>query len=185
MSFYLKAAVFIIASVFCVRFSHRSILNIRSYGFYRLFAWESIIVLILINLDRWFDDWLSLQQIVSWALLGLSAYLVAYGTLELLRLGKPSAARNDSTLAEIEKTTKLVTSGPYRYIRHPIYSSAVVGVWGIVLKDVSPASIFLALISIAFLTATAKLEEAQNIRYFGTEYRDYMKRTRMFIPYIL
>lgn len=34
-----------------------------------------------------------------------------------------------------------------------------------------------------FLLATAKVEEAENIGYFGTAYRAYMKRTKMFIPF--
>jgi protein-S-isoprenylcysteine O-methyltransferase Ste14 len=87
-------------------------------------------------------------------------------------------------LIGIEKTTALATCGAYRYIRHPIYASAVVGVWGVVLKDVSLAGISLALISAVFLTVSAKLEEVENIQYFGERYRDYMSRTKMFIPYL-
>jgi protein-S-isoprenylcysteine O-methyltransferase Ste14 len=35
-----------------------------------------------------------------------------------------------------------------------------------------------------FLILTAKIEEVENIAYFGEEYRAYMQKTRMFIPYI-
>jgi protein-S-isoprenylcysteine O-methyltransferase Ste14 len=34
------------------------------------------------------------------------------------------------------------------------------------------------------LTITAKKEEVENIRFFGEEYQDYMKGTKMFVPYI-
>ena len=81
-------------------------------------------------------------------------------------------------------TTALVTTGIYRHIRHPIYASAVVGVWGVVLKGISPAAIFLALASVVLLAATAKKGEAENLRYFGEEYGRYMEKTAMFIPYI-
>jgi protein-S-isoprenylcysteine O-methyltransferase Ste14 len=35
-----------------------------------------------------------------------------------------------------------------------------------------------------FLLATAKVEESENVRYFGTAYAEYMKRTKMFIPFL-
>jgi protein-S-isoprenylcysteine O-methyltransferase Ste14 len=36
-----------------------------------------------------------------------------------------------------------------------------------------------------FLVATARVEEAENLRFFGEEYQEYMKRTKMFVPYLL
>ncbi len=36
----------------------------------------------------------------------------------------------------------------------------------------------------AFLVATAKVEEAENILFFGTSYHAYIKRTKMFIPFV-
>jgi protein-S-isoprenylcysteine O-methyltransferase Ste14 len=184
MPHYVKAIVFIVASGYLIWLSRRSFQKVGSHGLYRFFAWESILALVLLNLDFWFDDWRSLRQMVSWALLAFSAYLVTHGTLVLHRLGKPGSRRIDSTLIGIEKTTELVTSGAYRYIRHPIYSSAIFAVCGVVLKDVSVISISMALVSVVLLTATAKSEECENIQYFGDSYRDYMKRTKMFIPYL-
>jgi protein-S-isoprenylcysteine O-methyltransferase Ste14 len=184
-STYFKIVIFIAVSGCLIWLSRRSLRNVRSHGFYRFFAWEAILALILLNSDNWFDDWLGFRQIISWALLSLSAYLVTHGALVLYRSGKPDKSRVNSTLIGIEKTTELVTTGIYRYIRHPIYGSAVIGVWGVVLKSVTAVSVFLALISIVFLTVTAKLEEYENLKYFGENYRHYMERTRMFIPYIL
>jgi len=36
----------------------------------------------------------------------------------------------------------------------------------------------------AFLLATAKAEEVENVRYFGAAYQTYMQRTKMFIPFV-
>lgn len=184
MPFNLKIIVFLIASGFFVWLSRGSIRIRRSHGFYRLFAWESILMLVLLNIDYWFDNWLCMRQITSWILLAFSIYPVMHGSLALHRSGKPDKVRADSSLIGIERTTVLVTSGIYRHIRHPIYSSVVIGVWGVVLKKVSAASIILALVSIILITITAKIEESENIQYFGDEYRKYIERTKMFIPYI-
>jgi protein-S-isoprenylcysteine O-methyltransferase Ste14 len=179
-----KVVVFILVSGYFIWLSRSSLTKVSSHGFYRFFAWEAILALILLNLDFWFDDWLCYRQLASWVLLSVSAYLVTHGALTLYKAGRPDSTRSNTTLIGIEKTTALVTTGIYRYIRHPVYSSAVIGVWGVVLKGVSAVSISLALISIILLTAAAKMEEAENIQYFGKVYKDYMSRSRMFIPYL-
>jgi protein-S-isoprenylcysteine O-methyltransferase Ste14 len=184
MSLYLKVAVLFVVTAGFLWISRRSLRDARLHGFYRFFAWEAIVILVLVNIDRWFDDPFCLRQIVSWALLSISVYLVVYGTVLLYRTGKPNRVRHDPSLVGIERTTELVKTGVYRYIRHPIYGALVVGVWGVVLKHPSWLALSLALVGVALLTVTAKMEEAENVRHFGNEYRDYMRQTKMFIPYL-
>ena len=160
----------------------RSLCSFRSHGLYRLFTWAAVLALVLQNLEYWFDDPFSIQHMVSWVLLLISLIIAIYGTLSLRR-GKPSSRRNDAFLISIEKTTELVTTGAYRYIRHPMYSSFLFGAWGVFFKHPSWLCAVLAGITTIFAVITAKIEEAENIRYFGNAYRDYMKRTKMFIPF--
>ena len=77
-----------------------------------------------------------------------------------------------------------MTSGVFKYIRHPLYCSLLLLAWGAFFKDPSWAGGGLALAATAFLQATAKVEEAENIRYFGAAYRAYMQQTKMFIPFL-
>jgi len=56
--------------------------------------------------------------------------------------------------------------------------------WGALLKSPSWAAVGLAAVATGLLTATARAEEAENVRYFGAAYRGYMERTRMFIPFV-
>jgi len=163
------------------RFSLRSF---RFHGFYRFFAWVAIVALVLLNVDHWFHEPFSIHQIGSWILLIISVSMVIHGALLLRIAGKPDSRRRDPSLVSIEKTTRLVTVGAYRYIRHPIYSSGLYGVWGVFFKHPSWVGISLAVLATLFLTMTARAEEAENIRFFGAEYQGYMNRTKMFVPFL-
>jgi protein-S-isoprenylcysteine O-methyltransferase Ste14 len=165
--------------------SRSSLRHPRSHGFYRFFAWEAILALLLLNVDVWFADPFAWHQCVAWVLLFASVVPVVWGTILLKRKGKPAATRGeDPNLLVFEKTTELVTSGIYRYIRHPLYCSLLVLAWGIFFKRPSVAGAGLAVAAAVFLILTARADEAECTRYFGPSYETYMKTTRRFIPFI-
>jgi protein-S-isoprenylcysteine O-methyltransferase Ste14 len=183
MSIEMKIAIFVVVSAALAALTRRSLLSLRTHGLFRLLAWVTSVALVLANIDYWFDDPLGVRQMASWLLLAICIAVVLYGALSLRR-GKPSKARDDPSLISIERTTELVTTGAYRYIRHPIYSSFLFGAWGVFLKHLSLVSALLALLTTLFAVMSAKREESENASYFGDEYRDYMKRTKMFIPFL-
>jgi protein-S-isoprenylcysteine O-methyltransferase Ste14 len=172
----IKLVIFAIVSGGIIFVSWTSFRNPRSHGFYRFFAFESTLVLILLNLDNWFRDPFSIHQIVSWLLLFVSIVLVAHGIYLLRVVGRPKSG--------IESTTMLVIAGAYKYIRHPLYSSLLFLAWGVFFKAPSILGGILTSVATAFLIVTAKMEEAENIQKFGVEYAAYMKTTRMFIPFL-
>ena len=181
----LKLALFVVVSAVFAYISRASLPVPRSHGFYRFFAWECILGLFLLNVEVWFRDPFSVPQIISWLLLIVSTFLVILGVRLLRRSGQPDDTREESPLLAFEKTTTLVVEGIYRYIRHPMYSSLLFLAWGIFFKDVmSWAGIGLVAAATFFLTMTAKAEEGEDIRFFGAAYQDYMRRTRMFIPFL-
>lgn len=76
---------------------------------------------------------------------------------------------------------RLVTHGPYGWVRHPLYTAGTVmvaclalitGLWWLAL----------ALVPLAVLLARTSREEANLIATFGDEYREYMQRTGRFLP---
>jgi len=182
---WLSIVVFILASAGIIYISRASLHAPGSHGFYRFFAWEAILALALLNWDVWFADPFSLHQLVSWTCLLISLFLVLHGVHLLRVVGKPDErSGSDVPQLGIEKTTTLVTVGAYKYIRHPLYSSLLFLCWGVFFKDPSWLGSLLALIATAFLVATAKVEEAEDLRHFGAAYQEYMGRTRMFIPFL-
>ncbi len=180
----LKILIFIIATAIIAFVSRKSLLNIHSHVFFRFFAFESIIILFLLNVDNWFVSPLSPNQKISWIMLFGSIIFVVEG-FRLLRVkGLPDDLRHGEDLFKMEKTTRLVTEGIYSYIRHPLYSSLLLLAWGIFFKSVSTLGFFLVISTSLFLTLTAKIEEKENCKYFGNEYESYIRRTKMFIPFI-
>jgi len=180
-----KIVVFIILSIPVVLVSWRSLWNIKSHGFYRFFSWECILWLFISNYKYWFVDALSVQQIVSWLLLVLSVYVLVAGIVLLRTRGKSKQSREDDTLHKFEKTTELVDTGIYNHIRHPLYASLLFLTWGICLKNITLPLFVISLFSSLFLYITARFDEKECIAYFGDKYQSYMKRSKMFIPYLI
>ncbi|MGC1374703.1 MAG: methyltransferase [Anaerolineales bacterium] len=181
-----KLIAFAVLSIGITYISRASLRAPRSHGFYRFFAWELIAALLLINLDAWFLAPWAWYQLISWFLLIVCILPLILGARALTAQGKPVGQRaGEPQLLAFEKTSALVTTGIYRYIRHPLYSSLLLLTWGIFFK--SPADLlgaFLALAATLFLVATARADEAECTRFFGPAYQDYMKQTRMFVPFL-
>lgn len=171
-------SLLIIGTILIILFSwFLSIKYKRFHGIARFFAFESVFILVLLNYKVWFLNPFSAHQILSWILLILSAYAVITGYLLLKRIGKPDS--------NFENTSILVKSGIYRYIRHPLYLSVFLLGTGIMLKDPGPVQITFGFINLIAIYVTAKIEEKEMLAKFGDDYNDYMKETRMFIPYLL
>jgi len=181
----IKFFIFGIVTGYLWYLSRVSLRVVRSHGFYRFFAWEMILALTLVNIGMWFNHPLSFLQIMSWIFLILSLLLLWNGLSMIRSMGKSSEQRQDTTLLAFEKTSVLVTSGIYRYIRHPLYGSLLFLAWGVFLKDVTWLSVFLVAIATICLALTGKADEAECIQTFGTGYQEYMKQSKMFIPYVL
>jgi protein-S-isoprenylcysteine O-methyltransferase Ste14 len=79
---------------------------------------------------------------------------------------------------------ELVTSGPYRFIRHPIYSGLLLGLLGTAL-----ATDLIGLIVVAVLTGyfyySASVEEKNLTATFPAAYPAYRAGTKMLIPFLL
>lgn len=176
--------VFILLSLPVLAISRRSLFKIRSHGFYRFFAWESMAFLLSINYQYWFSNPFEILQIISWILLFGAIYPVFAGIIMLKKRGKPQKSRNDRSYYKFEETTELVETGIYKYIRHPMYCSLLLLTWGIFLKNPVTDALLASLAASLFLYLTAIFDERECFACFGEKYRDYMKRTKRFIPYI-
>ncbi|HEY5533893.1 MAG TPA: methyltransferase [Ignavibacteria bacterium] len=180
-----KLIVFGILSLPLIIISWRTLFNIKSHGFYRFFSEECIIWLLINNCKFWFDNPFSVKQIFSWVFLIFSVYLVITGVILMKKTGKQVKNRYEKTLYQFEKTSELIDKGIFKYIRHPLYSSLLFLTWGIFLKNTTDLLLFITVLSTAFLYLTAIFDEKECIKFFGEKYSEYMKRSKMFIPFII
>lgn len=178
-----KFILFVLLSMPIVAVSWRALFTVSSHGFYRFFGWEGILWLLVSNYRYWFADPFGTYQIISWVLLVNGTYLVIAGLLVFRKTGRIDPGRDEKTLFGFEKTTRLIDTGVYRHIRHPLYASLIYLTWGIFFKHPTVVLLIVSIISTAFFYITSRFDEKECMAYFGEDYRDYMRRSKMFVPF--
>jgi len=180
----MRIVVFILGTLFIFRVSRRSLRNPGSHGFYRFFVFEGILLLVLLNQPHWFVEPFSFFQYISWCFLAFSICLIIQSLWMLKQCGGHAERLDMPGNHAFENTVTVVEEGVYSYIRHPMYSSLLFLAWGAYLKNFSfLASVFVLFVTF-FLFIAAKVEEGENIRFFGKSYKKYMERSKMFVPLI-
>nr|WP_320010381.1 methyltransferase [uncultured Desulfobulbus sp.] len=181
----IRLFLFAMFSLLLLYVSRNTVFRPRTHGFYRFFAWECILALVLLNAPFWLQNPLaSFSQVMASLCLLFSLVLAVHGFHLLKVIGKPNPDRPEHELLAFEKTSQLVTVGVYQYIRHPLYASLLLLAWGAFFKHPSPPAVTLACVASFFLTLTAKRDEVECLHYFGQTYRDYMQGTKKFIPFL-
>ena len=110
----------------------------------------------------------------------LGTVLVAAGlaivAATAVRLGRALTALPDPKV-----NANLDTRGPYRYVRHPIYTWVLACAFGVALRNTSILAFALAVLLTMILTAKARFEERLLTRRFA-DYQEYAARTPRFLP---
>ncbi|HEV3053300.1 MAG TPA: isoprenylcysteine carboxylmethyltransferase family protein, partial [Solirubrobacteraceae bacterium] len=79
---------------------------------------------------------------------------------------------------------ELVTSGPYRFVRHPIYSGLLLAILGTALAT-SLVGLVAVVVLGAYFYFSGSVEERNLTATFPTAYPEYQRRTKMLIPFVL
>lgn len=83
-----------------------------------------------------------------------------------------------------EKQTKLVVSGMYRYVRHPLYFGTIIFIAGLYLLFPSSHMLTILIISYAYIWIGSRLEEQKLREQYGESYRTYSQQVKSLIPYV-
>ena len=94
-----------------------------------------------------------------------------------------SLGKNISAALKVRINQQLVTIGPYRYVRHPLYSVGIILFLSVTLVS---SNWILGIVGICFqlfiMFTRTPLEEKMLMEHFGEEYRRYIEKTGAFFP---
>jgi protein-S-isoprenylcysteine O-methyltransferase Ste14 len=155
-----------------------------SHGFYRFFVWQGILILFIFHHPLWPSSALEAPKYLSSILMPASLFLVLAGWFELKRKGYASTDRKDEALFKFEKTTAVVSSGIFRYIRHPMYTSLLLLAWGAFCQRPTVPGIIVVTLTTLLLFLTARADERECQKYFGETYQSYKQKTWAFVPFV-
>jgi protein-S-isoprenylcysteine O-methyltransferase Ste14 len=91
--------------------------------------------------------------------------------------------REVRVLPDVAANARLVTNGPYRFVRHPMYSAVLVMAAALVADNFSTPRLIAWLVLLADLVAKLKYEERLLAQRFP-DYRDYQRRTKRLVPFL-
>lgn len=129
---------------------------------------------------------------LSWASLPLPLWMrwagvgIALAGFALLQWAQNMLGKNWSDTPRMIKEQSLITSGPYHFIRHPIYTAFLL-ILGSTLLISANWLIGLAWIGMTVLEVASRIgfEEKLMLEYFGEQYHEYMERTGKLLPKII
>lgn len=113
--------------------------------------------------------------------IGLALFVVGLGLAVWARL---YLGRNWGMPMSEKEDPELVTSGPYRYVRHPIYSGIILAMIGSGLA-IGLYWLIAAPATGAYFIYSATVEERNMSRQFPSTYPAYRRSTKMLIPLVL
>jgi protein-S-isoprenylcysteine O-methyltransferase Ste14 len=127
-------------------------------------------------------------QWMAWSALPLPTWVrwlgagLGFAIIPLLYWLFRSLGKNVSETVLTKERHELVTHGPYRWIRHPLYTTASIGIFALGLVAANWFMLLMIILIMMMLPALAAKEEAQLLEKFGNAYREYMQRTGRFLP---
>ena len=127
-------------------------------------------------------------QILGWSFFDVPSWLrwvaavFVLGLIPFVVSSQRALGRNVSPTVITYEDHELVTTGPYRWIRNPLYAAGGLVFTGLGLVAASWFLIGAAALAMGLVQLRLPTEEAQLEARFGQEYRDYVSRTGRFLP---
>ena len=114
-----------------------------------------------------------------------SGLLVTAGGVVLAIWARRHLGSNWSGVPSLKVGHTLVSDGPYSMVRYPIYTRILFGMVGSTLVLGTYGSLLVLVLSTAIVGVRIRQEEGLMEDEFGEAYRDYRRRTKTIIPWVL
>jgi protein-S-isoprenylcysteine O-methyltransferase Ste14 len=119
-------------------------------------------------------------NLLSWSPFVIAVQVVAVG---LSVWARRSFQDGTFRVTAAPGSASLITRGPYRFIRHPMYAAALLFVWAAVVGHVSVATLAIGVAGAAVIVARV-IAEDRLLRAQYPDYADYARSTRALVPYV-
>jgi len=131
-------------------------------------------------------NWLAFASLSFPVWLRWVGIALALAGFALLQWAQVTLGKSWSDTPRMMKEQTLITSGPYQFIRHPIYTAFVL-ILGSALLISANWLIGLAWLGMTVLEVASRVgfEESLMLEYFGDQYREYMKKTGRLLPRLI
>jgi protein-S-isoprenylcysteine O-methyltransferase Ste14 len=114
---------------------------------------------------------------------GIGAVLVVIGLL-FTAWAREHLGRNWSDIVTIKVDHELVTSGPYRAVRHPIYTGLLVAFLGTAIARGEWRGLLAVALALWAFWRKSRVEERLMCEQFGAAYEEYSQRVAALIPFV-
>ncbi len=123
--------------------------------------------------------WVARVRVTAGFVVSVAAFWLARPTWQSLALGGTVGLVGESlrlwAAGHLEKEREVTSSGPYRWVRHPLYvGSALLGVGFVIAARHALVALFVVLYLSIWLSAAVRLEETVLRAKFGDEYGRYV-----------
>lgn len=141
----------------------------------------TVIWLAAIGVTAW-DFSVTRGAVFRLGILNLVGACLLLAGLALRLAARRALARHFSYALRTLDNHRLITHGPYQYVRHPAYTGDLLFQFGVTLLFSSLYGLAIMVLLVPCFIYRATVEENMLIAKFGDEYREYMRNTRRFIP---
>ena len=132
--------------------------------------------------DRWPAPWLDRRVLPRTQELAIAAIALTLAGMALAVWARVHLGRNWSSAPSIKEQHQLIRSGPYRLVRHPIYTGLLIALAGTLLANGRVrGALTLVVVWLAF-DIKRRIEEDFMVQTFGPQYEDYRRSTGALFP---
>ena len=151
-------------------------------------AWRILAIIVFVTIIIFLGNLPSIMNrrvyrpsaVVEWTGIATCAAGVALAIWARRTLGK-----NWSGNPTIKVGHELIVSGPYRFVRHPIYTGFLVAIVGTLIGSGKVRDLVVLALGLVGVSVKLKIEESLMMRQFPEAYPEYRKRTKALIPFVL
>jgi protein-S-isoprenylcysteine O-methyltransferase Ste14 len=147
--------------------------GLAALGFILLFGWQS-------PLGRLDERFLPGSAVFEWA--GFATVLAGMGIAIWARF---ILGRNWSATITIKQDHEIVRRGPYAVVRHPIYSGIMLAMLGTAIYFGTLRGLLAVALTFSGWWLKSRMEETFLIEQFGSHYREYQRKVKALIPFVL